>query len=150
MNERALDVAGGRVLDPGRGIDATATVSVADGIIAGVGLVPDADAVPGDRRTVDAAGLLVTPGLVDLHTHLFPGVSHYGIEPDTYCAGRGVTTAVDAGSAGAQALPGLGRDVIERSGSPAPGFRHRAGPGMLPGPVGQPRDMRPGSPGPGL
>ena len=103
------------MLDPGRGIDAVATVGVADGVITGVDPGPGAAAVPGDRRMIDATGLLVTPGLVDLHTHLFPGVSHYGIEPDTYCAGRGVTTAVDAGSAGAQTFPGLRRYVIERS-----------------------------------
>ena len=58
----------------------------------------------------------MTPGLIDLHTHLYPGVTHYGIEPDTHCLGRGVTTAVDAGSAGAQTFPGLRRYVIERSG----------------------------------
>jgi dihydroorotase len=146
MNERALDVVGGRVLDPGRGIDATATVSVADGIISGVGLVPDADAVPGDRRTVDAAGMLVTPGLVDLHTHLFPGVSHYGIEPDTYCAGRGVTTAVDAGSAGAQTFPGLRRYVIERSATRILAFLNIAVQGMITSLVGELEDIRWGSP----
>jgi dihydroorotase len=146
MSERTLDVAGGRVLDPGREIDATATVSVADGIISGVGLVPDADAVPGDRRTVDAAGLLVTPGLVDLHTHLYPGVSHYGIEPDTYCAGRGVTTAVDAGSAGAQTFPGLRRYVIERSATRILAFLNIAVQGMITSLVGELEDIRWGSP----
>ena len=49
MSAHTLDVAGGRVLDPGRGIDATATVSVADGFISGVGPGPGADAVPGGR-----------------------------------------------------------------------------------------------------
>jgi dihydroorotase len=146
MSERRLDVAGGRVLDPGRGIDATATVSVADGIISGVGPVPDADAVPGDRRTVDAAGLLVTPGLVDLHTHLYPGVSHYGIEPDTHCAGRGVTTAVDAGSAGAQTFPGLRRYVIERSVTRVLAFLNIAVQGMITSLVGELEDIRWGSP----
>ncbi len=52
-----------------------------DGTISGVDLAPGAGAVPGDRHTIDASGLLVTPGLVDLHTHLYRGVSHYGIEP---------------------------------------------------------------------
>ncbi len=157
MNDHALDVAGGRVLDPGRGIDQTATVSVADGIISGAGLVPDANALPGDgggparhpaggRHTVDAAGLLVTPGLVDLHTHLFPGVSHYGIEPDTYCTGRGVTTAVDAGSAGAQTFPGLRRYVIERSATRILAFLNIAVQGMISSLVGELEDIRWGSP----
>src|SRR5215471_2165562 len=146
MNEHTLDVVGGRVLDPGRGIDETATVSVADRIISGVGPVPDAGLVPGDRRTVDAAGLLVTPGLVDLHTHLFPGVSHYGIEPDTYCTGRGVTTAVDAGSAGAQTFPGLRRYVIERSATRILAFLNIAVQGMISSLVGELEDIRWGSP----
>jgi dihydroorotase len=146
MSERTLDVVGGRVLDPGRGIDATATVSVADGIISGAGPVPDSDAVPGDRRTIDAAGLLVTPGVVDLHTHLYPGVSHYGIEPDTYCAGRGVTTAVDAGSAGAQTFPGMRRYVIERSATRILAFLNIAVQGMITSLVGELEDIRWGSP----
>jgi dihydroorotase len=147
-----LEIAGGRVLDPGQGIDAAATVRVADGTISGVDLapgteaVPGAGAVPGDRRTIDAAGLLVTPGLVDLHTHLYPGVSHYGIEPDTYCAGRGVTTAVDAGSAGAQTFPGLRRYVIERSRTQIFAFLNIAVEGMISSLVGELEDIRWGSP----
>src|SRR5262245_48129447 len=146
MNEHTLDVVGGRVLDPGRGIDETATVSVADRIISGVGPVPDAGLVPGDRRTVDAAGLLVTPGLVDLHTHLYPGVSHYGIEPDKHCLGRGVTTAVDAGSAGAQTFPGLRRYVIERSSTRILAFLNIAVEGMISSLVGELEDIRWASP----
>jgi dihydroorotase len=108
-----LDIAGGRVLDPGQGIDATAAVRIADGVITGVdvtgggagrdggvagsggagvgseggtargGRAGDGGGVrglAGDGQVIDAAGLLVTPGLVDVHTHLFPGVSHYGSE----------------------------------------------------------------------
>ena len=52
---------------------------------------------------------------MDLHTHLYPGVSHYGIDAGHALPGRGVTTAVDAGSSGAQTFPGLRRYVIERS-----------------------------------
>jgi dihydroorotase len=95
---------------------------------------------------IDAAGLLVTPGLVDIHTHLFPGVSHYGIEPDTYCLGRGVTTAVDAGSAGAQTFPALRRYVIERSRTRILAFLHIAVGGMISGLVGELEDIRWASP----
>ena len=61
----ALDIVGGRVLDPGLGIDAAATVSVADGIITGVTPVPGAGLIPGDRQVVDAgsAGAQTFPGL---------------------------------------------------------------------------------------
>src|SRR5207247_2190853 len=100
----------------------------------------------GDRAVIDAAGLLVTPGLVDVHTHLFPGVSHYGIEPDPHCLGRGVTTAVDAGSSGAQTFPGLRRYVIERSRTRVLAFLNIAVQGMISRLVGELEDIRWASP----
>jgi dihydroorotase len=142
----AADIVGGRVLDPGLGIATAGTVSVADGIITGVDLAPGTGPVPAGRRIVDATGLLVTPGLVDLHTHLYPGVSHYGIEPDTYCLDRGVTTAVDAGSAGAQTFPGLRRYIIDRSRTQIFAFLNVAVQGMISSLVGELEDIRWGSP----
>ena len=146
-----LDIAGGRVLDPGLGIDAAGTVGITGGTISRVDLAPGDGGGParqpaGGRSAVDASGLLVTPGLVDLHTHLFPGVTHYGVEPDTYCAGRGVTTAVDAGSAGAQTFPGLRRYVIERSRTRVLAFLNIAVQGMISSLVGELEDIRWGSP----
>ena len=55
----------------------------------------------------DATGLVVTPGLVDIHAHLYEHVTPLGVDPDATCLARGVTTAVDAGSAGASTLQGL-------------------------------------------
>jgi dihydroorotase len=140
-----LAIAGGRVLDPGQGIDGVASVLVAGTQVAAVG----ADASAGisaetgrSRQTVDASGLIVTPGLVDLHTHLYEGVSHYGIDPDTYCVSRGVTTAVDAGSAGAQTFPGLRRYVIERSRTRILAFLHIAVQGMITNLLGELEDLR--------
>lgn len=144
-----LEIAGGRVLDPGQGIDATATVSITGGTITGIGPAPGgrrSAAAADGQDTIDASGLLVTPGLVDLHTHLYPGVSHYGIEPDTYCLGRGVTTAVDAGSAGAQTFPGLRRYVIERSRTQILAFLNIAVEGMISRLVGELEDIRWASP----
>jgi dihydroorotase len=89
----------------------------------------------------------VTPGLVDLHTHLYPGVSHYGIEPDPHCLHRAVTTAVDAGSAGAQTFPGFRRYVIERSRTRILAFLNIAVQGMISSLVGELEDIRWGSPG---
>jgi dihydroorotase len=142
----SLDIADGRVLDPGQGIDATATVGISDGLITGI--EPGAQAI-GEREhgeVVDASGLLVTPGLVDLHTHLFTGVSHYGVEPDAHCLGRGVTTAVDAGSAGAQTFPALRRYVIEPSETRILAFLHIAVQGMITNLVGELEDIRWASP----
>jgi dihydroorotase len=53
--------------------------------------------------------------MIDLHVHVFWGVSHLGIEPDPHCVAKGVTTAVDAGSAGADTFPGFRRYVIDVS-----------------------------------
>jgi dihydroorotase len=138
-----ISVTGGRVLDPAQGIDGPATVGIADGVIASVGA---AAAPEGTGHTIDAAGLLVTPGLVDVHTHLYPGVSHYGIEPDPHCLGRAVTTAVDAGSAGAQTFPGFRRYVIERSRTQILAFLNIAVEGMISSLVGELEDIRWGSP----
>ncbi|MHB1931241.1 MAG: amidohydrolase/deacetylase family metallohydrolase, partial [Acidimicrobiales bacterium] len=95
---------------------------------------------------VDAAGMLVVPGVVDLHTHLYEGVSHYGVDPDTYCLARGVTTAVDAGSSGAQTFPGLRRYVMERSRTRVLAFIHVAVQGMITDLVGELEDLRWASP----
>ena len=139
MSTADLDIVGGRLLDPARGVDAMRTVSVRGGRIAGIGDMP---AQGTDIQRIDAGGLLVTPGLVDLHTHLYPGVSHYGIEPDEHCLGRGVTTAVDAGSAGAQTFTGLRRYVIDRSRTGILAFLNIAVQGMITNLVGELEDIR--------
>ncbi|NMO56281.1 amidohydrolase/deacetylase family metallohydrolase [Actinoplanes sp. TBRC 11911] len=78
-------------------------VAVTGGRIAAVG-----PSLPRSARTVvDVAGLLITPGLIDLHTHVGPG--YWGIEPDPIAWHTGVTTWVDAGSAGAYTVAGLRR-----------------------------------------
>lgn len=103
-------VRGGRVIDPAQEIDAVLDVAVEGGKVAALG--PDL-AATGTREVVDADGLLVTPGLVDLHTHVFWGVPPLGVEADSNCLARGVTTAVDAGSSGASTFPAFRKYVIE-------------------------------------
>ncbi|MBV9356953.1 MAG: amidohydrolase/deacetylase family metallohydrolase [Chloroflexi bacterium] len=106
-------VRGGRVVDPSQELDRVADVGIRGGRIAAI--APDllSQGVHGD--VVDARGLLVTPGWVDLHTHVFWGGAPLGIEPDPHCLRRGVTTAVDAGSAGASTFPAFKRYVIDVS-----------------------------------
>jgi dihydroorotase len=88
----------------------------------------------------------VLPGLIDLHVHVYPGVSHYGIEPDETCLHRGVTTAVDTGSAGAATFPGFRRFVIERARTRILAYLHVAVQGMISSLVGELEDPRWASP----
>src|SRR5437867_4613593 len=105
-----LVVRGGRVIDPSQNIDSVMDVAIDGQRISAVGPNLTANGV---REIVDAEGLIVTPGLVDLHTHVYWGVPPLGVEPDPHCLARGVTTAVDAGSSGASTFPGFRRYVIE-------------------------------------
>jgi dihydroorotase len=64
------------------------------------------------RQILDAKGKIVTPGLIDIHVHVYDGVAPLGIPADPNCIAKGVTTVVDAGSAGAHTFPGFRRSVI--------------------------------------
>ena len=98
-----LVLTGGDVLDPGGGPAGKLDVAVRGGRIAAVA----AGLSAGARTVVDVAGRLVTPGLVDLHTHVHPGAGYWGIDPDAIAWHTGVTTWVDAGSSGAYTFAGL-------------------------------------------
>lgn len=106
-----LVLTGGRVIDPSQGIDRVADVAFAGGRVAAVG-----DGLTGaDIR--DAAGLIVTPGLIDLHTHVYWGGTSLGVEADAYGRQSAVTTSVDTGSAGPGNFPGFKAHVIDRAAS---------------------------------
>jgi dihydroorotase len=103
---------GGTLIDPAQGLHARRDVAFVDGKVAAVGESLDSAQA---RQTLDATGRIVAPGLIDLHVHIFWGVSHYGIEPDPTCVAKGATTVVDAGSAGADTFPGFRKFIIEVS-----------------------------------
>lgn len=102
---------GGRVLDPASSHDGPADVAVRSGAVAAIGQGLPADAA---AEVVDVTGSLVTPGLVDMHTHVFPSATYWGLDPEPVAWRSGVTTWVDAGSAGAYSLEGLRTYVADR------------------------------------
>jgi len=107
-----LLIQGGTLVDPAQGVNAVRDVVFVDGEVTDVGENLVATEA---REVIDASGRYVTPGLIDVHVHVFPGVSFLGVEPDPTCLARGVTTVVDAGSAGADTFPGFRKYVIEVS-----------------------------------
>ena len=107
-----LLIQGGTLVDPAQGVNAVRDVVFVDGEVTDVG---ENLAATEAREVIDASGLYVTPGLIDVHVHVFPGVSFLGVEPDPTWLARGVTTVVDAGSAGADTFPGFRKYVIEVS-----------------------------------
>src|SRR5437868_10552782 len=105
-----LTLKGGRVIDPSQNIDRIADVAFSGGKVAKVGNEL------GDASEVrDVKGYIVTPGLIDLHTHVYWGGTSLGIDAEEFCRTSGVTTAIDTGSAGPGNFPGFRKHVIERS-----------------------------------
>jgi dihydroorotase len=103
---------GGRVIDPSQKLDAVTDVAFSEGKVARIGQGLKAD--PGtDVR--ELSGAIVTPGLIDLHTHVYWGGTSLGIDAEDFCRRSGVTTAVDTGSAGPGNFAGFRKHVIERS-----------------------------------
>ena len=103
---------GGRVLDPAQGIDAPLDIGTKHGRITAL----EADIPTDDAWLVlDAANHFVTPGLIDVHTHIYWGGTDLGVLPDQACLPTGVTTAVDAGSAGWANFTGFRHFVMGQS-----------------------------------
>ena len=100
---------GGTVVDPSTGLEGTHDVAVHDGEIARI--APNIGSGEATRM-IDVAGKIVTPGLIDLHAHVFDGCNRTGVHPDLGGVYSGVTTIVDAGSAGAATFGGFPRHVI--------------------------------------
>ena len=99
----------GRVIDPSQNLDRVTDVAFADGRVVAVG-----DRLSGDSIR-DVSGLIVTPGLIDLHTHVYWGGTSLGIDAEEFARTSGVTTCVDTGSAGPGNFAGFRRHVIEPS-----------------------------------
>jgi len=107
-----LILRGGRVIDPSQKLDAVTDVAFAGGKVVMVGSELKADSGTDVR---DVSGYIVTPGLIDLHTHVYWGGTSLGIDAEEFCRTSGVTTAVDTGSAGPGNFAGFRKHVIEPS-----------------------------------
>jgi dihydroorotase len=109
---------GGRVIDPKNRIDAVMDVAIANGRIARV-----APAIPSTaaRKTVNVAGLTVTPGLIDIHVHVYSRPEQKSLERDSsvqvdaHSFRSGVTTVVDAGTSGWRTFPDFKARIIDKS-----------------------------------
>jgi dihydroorotase len=124
---------GGHVIDPKNGIDSRMDVAIANGKILKVAKdIPSS----GAKKVIDADGLYVTPGLIDIHTHVFVG-SKEGfadgfscLSPDDITFKAGITTVVDAGTSGWRNFPLFRKQVIDRSQTRILAFLNIAGSGM--------------------
>ena len=107
MNDLVLK--NGRVVDPSQGLDRVTDIAFAGGKVAAIG-----DGLSG-TDTRDVTGKIVSPGLIDLHTHVYWGGTSLGVEAELLARTGGVTTFIDAGSAGPGNFHGFRRHVIEPS-----------------------------------
>ena len=137
-----LLIRGGRVIDPKSGTDAVRDVAVAQGKIAQVAAsIPAAEA----KQVIDATGLLVTPGLVDLHVHVFHGTeddaylsnSFGALPPDGFVLRTCTTTIADTGGAGWRNLPQFKAQVVDRAQPRVLSWLNIVGAGMKGGAVEQ-------------
>ncbi|MEQ8687060.1 MAG: amidohydrolase/deacetylase family metallohydrolase [Imperialibacter sp.] len=128
-------IKGGHVIDPKNNINEPMDVAIQDGKIARVAKTIDAT---GARQVVDAKGMYVTPGLIDMHGHVFFGTQpdHYlsdgltAIMPDGFTFRVGVTTIVDAGGAGWKSFPTFKENIIDNSQTRVLSFLNIVGEGM--------------------
>jgi len=129
-----LLIKNGRVIDPKNRIDATLDVAIAEGKISKVAKdIPSTQS----KKVIDATGYLVAPGLIDIHTHVFVGSKPdifadgiYSLSPDDFTLRSGVTTVVDAGTAGWRNFPVFKEQVIDKSKTRILAFLNIAGVGL--------------------
>jgi dihydroorotase len=107
-----LILTGGRIIDPSQHLDAVSDIAFGGGKVAAIG--PNLAAYDG-TEVLDVSGHIVTPGLIDLHTHVYWGGTSLGVDAEDFCRTSGVTTCIDTGSAGPGNFEGFRKHVIEPS-----------------------------------
>ncbi|MEA2996986.1 MAG: dihydroorotase, partial [Alphaproteobacteria bacterium] len=129
-----LVIKGGDVLDPSQGLRGRRDIGIRYGLVEA--LEPD---IPAARalRLLDAGGKLVTPGLIDLHSHVYPYGSAIGIPADELVAHQCTTTCVSAGDAGANNFAAFRRHIAAQTRTRLYAFVHIANMGLTPFPVAE-------------
>lgn len=124
----------GHLIDPKNNVDAKRDVAIRDGKIAAIELSIPATAA---KQSVDISGLYLTPGLVDIHVHVFTGLRHnawgngdLSVPADPFAIPNGVTTVADAGSSGWRDFSEFRRRIIDNSGTRIFAFINIIGAGM--------------------
>ncbi|MDQ1281543.1 MAG: Amidohydrolase/deacetylase family metallohydrolase [Thermoproteota archaeon] len=142
MNALKYDllITGGLLIDPSQGINDQRDIAVSGGKVAAIEKNISAEEA---KEVFDALGKIVTPGLVDIHTHIYRLVSYLGADPDLNCLAKGVTTVVDAGSSGALNFPGFRKYIVEACQTRIFEFLHVSDVGLtMGGGIGELEDLR--------
>lgn len=128
---------GGEVIDPSQQLRGVRDIAVRDGQIVAVEEHIAGDAV----NRIDARGLLVVPGLIDLHVHVYPHVP-LGLDPDPLCPAGGVTTMLDAGTAGSYNFGPFRKETIDRAETQIFGLVNLSCAGLIAANLGELMDRR--------
>ncbi|MDA9513666.1 amidohydrolase [Bradyrhizobium sp. CCBAU 11430] len=129
-----LVIRGGEVLDPSQSLRARRDIGIRWGVIETV-----QEAIPAERalKSIDASGKRVMPGLIDLHSHVYPYGSAIGIPADELVQFQATTTVVSAGDAGVNNLAALRRFIVAQTRARMYAFVHIANNGLSAFPVAE-------------
>ncbi|HNR40870.1 MAG TPA: amidohydrolase/deacetylase family metallohydrolase [Bacteroidales bacterium] len=145
----SIVIKGGHIIDPKNKINEVMDLAIKDGKIAAVARNIDASS---GNRVINAAGMFVTPGIIDMHVHVYYGTKMdqglmngpTSVQPDAFSFRAGVTTVVDVGSSGWRSFPDFKRQTIDASRTRVLAFLNIAAEGMRGGPFEQTTlDMNP-------
>ena len=135
-----LLIKGGLLVDPSQGIEGYRDVAVSGSKVSAVEVEIDPKLA---EKLIDASGKIVSPGLIDLHAHVYRYVKNSGIDPDLHCLEKGVTTVVDGGSSGALNFMGFKKYIIELCRTRVLGFLNVSDVGLtMGGGIGELEDLR--------
>ena len=133
-----LIIQGGHLIDPKNDLNGPADIAIKDGLVAAV-----ADRIEGSSaKVINVSGLYVTPGLIDIHVHVYGGYGGW-LFPDQHALPYGVTTVVDTGGAGWKDMADFKRTIIDPAQTRVLAFVNIVGAGMIGAPEQDVSEMDP-------